>query len=385
MTFVISEDSKGGYVERIRDKALLLAGGLTAGFLLGMGVLELLAIFAGITLTCLFEYSENKYWLYVGYGVCLVIMILVPQFLLILPMLIYDMVYQRCWRMVLGAGASAGIAGYEAYISHGMNCISGVELKDRTVCAWAVFLVLWVGTAVFLGWRTRTYLQLKRAFLEQRDSSREMELWLKERNKDLTEKQEYEIRLATLRERNRIAREIHDNVGHMLSRSILQTAALTMIAKESAVKEQLGILSVTLNQAMDSIRESVHDLQDDSVNLESTVAKMLDGYEMYEIHYEYEIHSEMPRETKFCFLTVIKEALSNVVKHSNATEIRVVIQEFQDYYQLLFQDNGNCYEERTGDRGMGLENMKERVESLDGTMNLRTDQGFRIFISIPGK
>lgn len=56
MTFVISEDSKGGYVERIRDKALLLAGGLTAGFLLGMGVLELLAIFAGITLTCLFEY-----------------------------------------------------------------------------------------------------------------------------------------------------------------------------------------------------------------------------------------------------------------------------------------------------------------------------------------
>lgn len=212
-----------------------------------------------------------------------------------------------------------------------------------------------------------------------------MELWLKERNKDLTEKQEYEIRLATLRERNRIAREIHDNVGHMLSRSILQTAALTMIAKESAVKEQLGILSVTLNQAMDSIRESVHDLHDDSVNLESTVAKMLDGYEMYEIHYEYEIHSEMPRETKFCFLTVIKEALSNVVKHSNATEIRVVIQEFQDYYQLLFQDNGNCYEERTGDRGMGLENMKERVESLDGTMNLRTDQGFRIFISIPGK
>ena len=62
MTFVISEDSKGGYVERIRDKALLLAGGLTAGFLLGMGVLELLAIFAGITLTCLFEYSENKYF-----------------------------------------------------------------------------------------------------------------------------------------------------------------------------------------------------------------------------------------------------------------------------------------------------------------------------------
>lgn len=372
-------------MERIQDKTLLLAGGLMAGFLLGMRVWELLAIFTGIILTSLFEYSENKYWIYVGYGVCLVIMILVPQFLLILPMLFYDMVYQKTWGMVLGTGVAAGIAIYEAGVLHGIEEVSGAESGEGKVRTWIAFLVVWIGTAIFLGWRTREYLQLKQAFLEQRDTSREMELWLKERNKDLAEKQEYEIRLATLRERNRIAREIHDNVGHMLSRSILQTAALTTISKEPAVKEQLGILSLTLNQAMDSIRESVHDLHDDSVNLESAVAKMLDGYETYEIHYEYEIHSEIPRETKFCFLTVIKEALSNVVKHSNATAIRVVIQEFQDYYQLLFQDNGNCYEEQTGDRGMGLENMKERVESLNGTMSLRMDQGFRIFISIPGK
>ena len=55
---------------------------------------------------------------------------------------------------------------------------------------------------------------------------------LQEKNKNLMEKQDYEIYLATLRERNRIAREIHDNVGHMPSRSILQMGALITIHKE---------------------------------------------------------------------------------------------------------------------------------------------------------
>ena len=63
---------------------------------------------------------------------------------------------------------------------------------------------------------------------------------LQEKNKNLMEKQDYEIYLATLRERNRIAREIHDNVGHMLSRSILQMGALITIHKEEPLHGQLA-------------------------------------------------------------------------------------------------------------------------------------------------
>ncbi len=61
--------------------------------------------------------------------------------------------------------------------------------------------------------------------------SEEHTLLLSEKNKALLEKQDYEIYAATLRERNRIAREIHDNVGHVLSRSILMTAACKPIKK----------------------------------------------------------------------------------------------------------------------------------------------------------
>ena len=58
--------------------------------------------------------------------------------------------------------------------------------------------------------------------------------------------QDYEIYLATLKERNRIAREIHDNVGHMLTRSILQLGALSVINKDETVGEAINDLSGTL-------------------------------------------------------------------------------------------------------------------------------------------
>ena len=92
-----------------------------------------------------------------------------------------------------------------------------------------------------------------------RDTDTELKLVMEQRNRELLEKQDNEIYLATLRERNRIAREIHDNVGHMLSRSILQVGALATICKEETIRQQLAGINDTLNQAMNSIRESVHD------------------------------------------------------------------------------------------------------------------------------
>lgn len=73
------------------------------------------------------------------------------------------------------------------------------------------------------------------------------------------------MRLATLNERNRIAREIHDNVGHLLSRSLLQVGALQVVNRDETVRQGLDTMRDTLSGAMDSIRRSVHDLHDESV------------------------------------------------------------------------------------------------------------------------
>lgn len=92
-------------------------------------------------------------------------------------------------------------------------------------------------------------------------------------------KQDYEIHLATLQERNRIAREIHDNVGHMLSRAILQMGALQTIHREEPLHGQLMQINDTLGEAMNSIRESVHDLHNESLDLKQALFDICKEFE----------------------------------------------------------------------------------------------------------
>lgn len=78
--------------------------------------------------------------------------------------------------------------------------------------------------------------------------------------------QETQLALQIVEERNRIARDIHDNVGHLLSSAILQIGALEMINQEPKLKEPLENLSATVHTGMDRIRQSVHDLHETSIS-----------------------------------------------------------------------------------------------------------------------
>lgn len=222
---------------------------------------------------------------------------------------------------------------------------------------------------------------LQKQMKELRDDSHEFNLKLSQKNKDLLEKQDYEIYLATLKERNRIAREIHDNVGHMLSRSILQMGALIAINKNETLSQPLYDLKDTLNLAMDSIRSSVHDLHDNSIDLKSTIENILNEYKQYEISFEYDMSSIVQQNVKYSFISIIKEALSNIVKHSNASKIHILLCEHPSFYQLMIEDNGSDIHRK--DSGIGLDNMQERIHALHGSLSILTEQGFRIFISVP--
>ena len=202
--------------------------------------------------------------------------------------------------------------------------------------------------------------------------------------KALLEKQDYEIRLATLAERNRIAREIHDNVGHMLTRSILQLGALSVINKDETVGEAINDLSGTLNTAMTSIRSSVHDLHDDSIALKPAVEDCIRPLkDRFAVSCDYDFSERMSRDVKLCFIGVIKEALSNTAKHSDGDSIKIIIREHPALYQLSIADNGSC-PEKIDESGMGLANMRERAASLNGNINITSgSKGFRIFLSVP--
>lgn len=242
--------------------------------------------------------------------------------------------------------------------------------------------------AALLQSHTGQYERLNELFRKSQDDSRENQLLLTEKNKILLEKQDQEVYTATLQERNRIAREIHDNVGHLLSRSILLLGAARALNRQTELCPMLDNLGTSLDSAMDSIRSSVHDLHDDSIDLEEAVRSLITGFSFCPIVLHYDMGRTVPSEIKYCFINIIKEALSNVIKHSNARSVRITLQEHPALYQLCIEDNGTrigtaCCRRDSSQNGIGLANMRDRIEALKGAIQISTDSGFRIFITIP--
>ena len=240
------------------------------------------------------------------------------------------------------------------------------------------------------------YQALYQDFHQIRDDSEEHALLLSEKNKALLEKQDYEIYAATLRERNRIAREIHDNVGHVLSRSILMTAACKTINKNDDLDPLLGNLEESLNGAMNSIRSSVHDLHDDAVDLEDAIKGLVKDFTFCPVNLTYDMSRQIPREVKYSLISITKEGLSNVMRHSNADSVNILLREHPALYQLCIEDNGtpgngipdiqteaDINKEKNTSGGMGLSNIRDRAKALGGTVQITQENGFRIFVTIP--
>lgn len=248
----------------------------------------------------------------------------------------------------------------------------------------------------FLWLYAEKYQALYQDFHQIRDDSEEHALLLSEKNKALLEKQDYEIYAATLRERNRIAREIHDNVGHVLSRSILMTAACKTINKNDALDPLLGNLEESLNGAMNSIRSSVHDLHDDAVDLEDAIKGLVKDFTFCPVNLTYDMSRQIPREVKYSLISITKEGLSNVMRHSNADSVNILLREHPALYQLCIEDNGtpgngipdiqteaDINKEKSTSGGMGLSNIQDRAKALGGTVQITQENGFRIFVTIP--
>ena len=143
-------------------------------------------------------------------------------------------------------------------------------------------------------------------------------------------------------------------------------------------------LDVSLNSAMNSIRSSVHDLHDESMNLENTIKSIISDFKNCTL--EYDMSEIIPNNIKYCFAAITKEAIANIIKHSNATSVKITLREHPALYQLCIEDDGKGYNPEEGDTtGIGLKNMQERVQMLGGTFQIRGDNGFRIFITIPKK
>lgn len=322
----------------------------------------------------------------------LIVACLVPMYILFLPIILYD-----CFSQIPKYICPIFIIPV-ANVLIKQN-LSATATKDfHTDIDILTFLILlFIIQAIIsyaLAQKTQVIIKSKRDLNRLQDTYNEHKQSLEHEKQHLLKQQDDEINIATLNERNRIAREIHDNVGHMLSRSILQVGALIAINKNDTLKEPYENLKESLNQAMDSIRNSVHDLHNESIDLENSINQLINTFDFCGVKLDYDISKYVSKEIKYCFISITKEALNNTIKHSNATMVTISIIEHPSFYKYAYDDNGDnkntAYstsvenlEEYTYREGIGLNNMRERVKSLQGIINFHTETGFSIHITIP--
>jgi len=253
---------------------------------------------------------------------------------------------------------------------------------------------VWSGLPLFLAGQIFIVVFTQMAVSEERARS-EVEKLVGELELANQNLREYSVKveeLAITKERNRMAREIHDGLGHYLTTIYMQIQAALAVMKTDPQKtsESMNTALLLTQEALVDVRRSVAALREipgESVALQSEIRKVLNGCESVGIQADLQV-TGAPRilspQTRLTIFRAIQEGVNNTCKHAHAKHMSVML----DYsnrssVRLLIADDGIGSDDLDG--GFGLLGMKERVHLLKGDVTVRTSpgNGFLLEISIP--
>lgn len=209
--------------------------------------------------------------------------------------------------------------------------------------------------------------------------------------------QELERKEAVEQERARIARDIHDDLGTVLSRISMasETASLGVVpgSSQQRLLDEIGDASRDLTTKMQQIvwaQDPVHDSLDHTASFFASFASEL--LNRAGIACRLDIPIDLPSlileaEQRHQLFLVYKESLNNIIKHSAATEVRISLHFDDSMILLVISDNGCGFdpEGTASSNGHGLNNMQARMERIGGVFEVHTSPGTgsRIVVSLP--
>jgi signal transduction histidine kinase len=199
--------------------------------------------------------------------------------------------------------------------------------------------------------------------------------------------------LSSERERVRLAREIHDGLGHSLTTAAVQleVAELELATNQDAARQALARARECISRGLKDVRASVSNLRQSPLegrSLAEAVADLAAEIEREGLQVEYQCHGlprKLPEPLSMEVYRAAQEGLSNVLKHSGASHARVQL-DFRSprFTFLLIEDNGGGGSDRHAE-GFGLKGLQERAKLVDGVFEAgsRPDQGFRLRFGVP--
>ena len=205
-------------------------------------------------------------------------------------------------------------------------------------------------------------------------------------------------RLTETRERNRLAREIHDTLGHTLTGIVMGAEAVSAIfdTAPDEAKRRVEVIRQTAKEGLDDVRRSIKALRPDAPekrSLEKALETMIANFHLStSANIDYRQRAGALRfagDEEDTLYRIVQEGMTNAVRHGHATEIEIEITREGDLLTVRIRDNGlGCTEVR---EGFGLRHMEERLGLLGGSLafgNRNDDsddeqRGFYLIASLP--
>lgn len=209
-------------------------------------------------------------------------------------------------------------------------------------------------------------------------------------NRQMEDYAKESIKNAETQERNRLAREIHDTLGHSLTGIItgLDACVTLMDVAPEAVKEQLKVIADVARNGMTDVRRSVKALRPDALEkmeLEKALVEMMDETRRASnVQIDYCCTAELShynKDEEEIIYRIVQESITNAIRHGKATKIMIAISMEYNIMNIWVKDNGiGCTHI---EKGFGLHHMEERLAMLHGSLNYYVDRGFILEASIP--
>jgi signal transduction histidine kinase len=214
------------------------------------------------------------------------------------------------------------------------------------------------------------------------EAEKKTQLLLEEnqRQNQLLEEYAKQIEKVTLlEERDRLARDLHDTIGHTYTSVImgLDAAAFLMENSPTKAKEQVERLSSVMRESLGDIRSHIHQISsnDEKEELVSQLRHIAEEFALHtktEINFQHDTRDTLNISTQgtIALIRCLQESLTNAIRHGHANFIKIMVMQEDEKVSLIIQDHGAGMSEIK--HGFGLNGMKERLESLQGGMTIES-------------
>jgi len=238
--------------------------------------------------------------------------------------------------------------------------------------------------AGFSGWIIRNWTIETNLYRQEADQQRRDRYELEKLKGELICANTQVARMAELSERNRIARKLHDDVGHEITAAVLALQAFEQLwkeedamAKEMLIKSKERLLNSSLY-----LRETVHNMKPVQAIGIDRLQDICNGFTTCPINFQvYGDTSMIPVYLWSILEPCLKEALTNVVRHSKATKVEVSIDINPNIVRLYIYNDGINKGQTVG--GTGIRNLRQRARAVGGSISVDSSDVFKLICVLP--